>query len=65
MGDSPRESSIVGGEVSKLVEQAKELQEAAAALISRTSSEEDALRQRVATLDSRMKSFRSSVNTDK
>ncbi|KAL3651230.1 hypothetical protein CASFOL_004232 [Castilleja foliolosa] len=65
MGDSPRESSIVSGEVSKLVEQAKELQEAATSLISRTSREEDALRQRVVSLDSRIKSFRSSVNTDK
>ncbi|KAL6581612.1 hypothetical protein OROMI_007535 [Orobanche minor] len=65
MDDSPRESSIVVGEVSKLVEQAKELQEAAACLISRTSLEEDALRQRVASLDSRIKSLRSSVNNDK
>ncbi|KAL6501000.1 hypothetical protein OROHE_025197 [Orobanche hederae] len=65
MDDSPGESSIVVGEVSKLVEQAKELQEAAACLISRTSLEEDALRQRVASLDSRIKSLRSSVNNDK
>ncbi|CAA0831286.1 TMPIT-like protein [Striga hermonthica] len=65
MGDSPRDSSIVGGEVSKLVEQAKELQEAAASLISRTSIEEDALRQRVASLDSRIKSLRSSLNNGK
>ncbi|KAK6118493.1 hypothetical protein DH2020_047760 [Rehmannia glutinosa] len=65
MGDSPGESLIVGGEVSKLVEQAKELQEAAASLISRTSREEDALRQRVASLDSRIKSLRSSINNDK
>ncbi|CAA0817124.1 TMPIT-like protein [Striga hermonthica] len=65
MGDSPRDSSIVRGEVSKLVEQAKELQEAAASLISRTSSEEDALRQRVASLDSRIESLRSSFSNDK
>ncbi|GER32223.1 TMPIT-like protein [Striga asiatica] len=65
MGDSPPDSSIIRGEVSKLVEQAKELQEAAASLISRTSSEEDALRQRVASLDSRIKSLRSSVSNDK
>ncbi|KAL6527024.1 hypothetical protein OROGR_016114 [Orobanche gracilis] len=65
MDDSPRELSIVHGEVSKLVEQAKELQEAAASLISRTSHEEDALRQRVASLDSRIKSLRSSINNDK
>ncbi|XP_042066025.1 transmembrane protein 120 homolog [Salvia splendens] len=63
MGDSPRES-FGGGEVSSLVEQAKELQEAAASLISRTSREEDALRQRAASLDSRINSLRSSKHDD-
>ncbi|XP_042057408.1 transmembrane protein 120 homolog isoform X2 [Salvia splendens] len=62
MGDSPRES--FGGEVSSLVEQAKDLQEAAASLISRTSREEDALRQRAASLDSRINSLRSSKHDD-
>lgn len=65
MGDSPGASLAGGGgEVSRLVEQAKELQEAAGSLISRTSSEEDALRQRVASLDSRINSLRSSKHDD-
>ncbi|KAK4436158.1 Transmembrane protein [Sesamum alatum] len=55
----------VGGEVSSLVEQAKELQEIAASLISRTSREEESLRQRVASLDSRINSLRSSKHDDK
>ncbi|PIN02781.1 putative membrane protein [Handroanthus impetiginosus] len=65
MGESPGESSPVGGEVSGIVEQAKELQEAAASLISRTSREEDGLRQRVTSLDSRINALRSSKHTDK
>ncbi|KAL3837988.1 hypothetical protein ACJIZ3_022579 [Penstemon smallii] len=65
MGDSPEESQSVGGEASRLVEQAKELQETASSLISRTSREEDALRQRVASLDSHINSLRSSVRTSK
>ncbi|KAK4403732.1 Transmembrane protein [Sesamum angolense] len=59
------EPSPVGGEVSSLVEQAKELQELAASLISRTSGEEEALRQRVASLDSRINSLRTSKHDDK
>lgn len=47
--------------ISALVEQAKELQETASSLISRTTREEDALRQRVAALDSRINSLRSSI----
>ncbi|KAH6809744.1 TMPIT-like protein [Perilla frutescens var. frutescens] len=65
MGDSPGEALAGGGEVARLVEQAKELQEAAASLISRTSREEDALRQRVASLDSRINSLRASKHDDK
>ncbi|EYU45355.1 hypothetical protein ABFS82_06G011600 [Erythranthe guttata] len=69
MTNSPGESPSVDGEVSRLVEEAKELQETASSLISRTSLEEDALRQRVASLDSRIKSLRSSLrssgNSDK
>lgn len=61
MGDSPAGG---GGEVARLVEQARELQEAAASLIARTSSEEDALRQRVASLNSRIDSLRSSKHDD-
>ncbi|XP_020551211.1 transmembrane protein 120 homolog isoform X2 [Sesamum indicum] len=59
------EPSSLGGEVSSLVEQAKELQEKAASLISRTSREEEALRQRVASLDSRINSLRTSKHDDK
>ncbi|XP_057800670.1 uncharacterized protein LOC131016102 [Salvia miltiorrhiza] len=63
MENSPVESPDVG--VSALAEQAKELQETASSLISRTSREEDALRQRVAALDSRIKSLRSSLRGSK
>ncbi|KAK4433212.1 Transmembrane protein [Sesamum alatum] len=65
MGESPGESPSVGGEVSRLLEQAKELQDAASSLISRTSAEEDALRQRVASLDSHINSLRSSLRGSK
>ncbi|KAH6813627.1 TMPIT-like protein [Perilla frutescens var. frutescens] len=51
--------------VSALVEQAKELQETASSLISRTTREEDALRQRVAALDSSINSLRSSLRGSK
>lgn len=60
MGDVP-ENQDFGDEVSRLVEQAKDLQDSAAALINRTSREEEALRHRVASLDSRISSLRSSV----
>ncbi|XP_073131412.1 uncharacterized protein [Henckelia pumila] len=65
MGDSPEDSKAVGGEISRLVEQAKELQETASSLISRTSREEDALRQRVASLDAHINSLRSSLRSSK
>ncbi|GAA0149863.1 hypothetical protein LIER_08935 [Lithospermum erythrorhizon] len=55
MGDTAAE------EVSRLVEQAKELQDVAASLISRTTREEDSLRQRVAVLDSNIQRLRSSI----
>ncbi|KAL2550912.1 TMPIT-like protein [Forsythia ovata] len=64
MGDAS-ENRDVGGEVSRLVEQAKELQDSAAALISRTSREEDALRLRVASLDSRINSFRNTQHANR
>ncbi|KAL7230193.1 hypothetical protein ACSBR2_008663 [Camellia fascicularis] len=48
-------------EVSKVVESAKELQDSAASLISRTTHEEDALRQRSLSLDSTIRRLRSSV----
>ncbi|KAL8538303.1 hypothetical protein ACS0TY_000327 [Phlomoides rotata] len=63
MDKSPEESTADG--VSRLVEEAKELQETASSLISRTTREEDALRQRVASLDSRINSLRSSVRGSK
>ncbi|EPS68106.1 hypothetical protein M569_06669, partial [Genlisea aurea] len=47
-------------EALSLVEEAKELQEAAASLISNTCREEDALRLRVSSLDSRISSLLSS-----
>ncbi|KAL8534716.1 hypothetical protein ACS0TY_010667 [Phlomoides rotata] len=65
MGDSPGESLSVGGEASRLAEEAKELQETASSLISRTSREENALRQRIASLDSRINSIRSTKHDDK
>ncbi|KAL2532637.1 TMPIT-like protein [Abeliophyllum distichum] len=64
MGDS-RDDRVAGDEIARLVEQAKELQDAAAALISHTSREEDALRQRVASLDSHIQSLRNSKHDDK
>ncbi|THF98711.1 hypothetical protein TEA_017783 [Camellia sinensis var. sinensis] len=48
-------------EVSKVVESAKELQDSAASLISRTTLEEDALRQRSLSLDSTIRRLRSSI----
>ncbi|XP_051121288.1 uncharacterized protein LOC127244819 [Andrographis paniculata] len=65
MGDSPGpedSSSLFLAQISTLVDQAKELQESASTLISRTSREEDALRQRVASLDSRVTSLRRTLN---
>ncbi|XP_047954692.1 transmembrane protein 120 homolog [Salvia hispanica] len=58
------ENSPAAG-ISSLTEQAKELQETASSLISRTSREEDALRQRVAALDARISSLRSSLRGSK
>ncbi|KAG6400747.1 hypothetical protein SASPL_137589 [Salvia splendens] len=51
--------------ISSLTEQAKELQDTTSSLISRTSREEDALRQRVAALDARISSLRSSLRGSK
>ncbi|KAG6384074.1 hypothetical protein SASPL_135149 [Salvia splendens] len=64
MENSPVEESPAAG-ISSLTEQAKELQETASSLISRTSREEDALRQRVAALDARISSLRSSLRGSK
>ncbi|KAG8381641.1 hypothetical protein BUALT_Bualt06G0142700 [Buddleja alternifolia] len=65
MGDSPERSPSAAGEASGLIERAKELQDAASSLISRTTREEDALRQRVASLDSHIKSLRSTLRSSK
>ncbi|CAI9774223.1 unnamed protein product [Fraxinus pennsylvanica] len=64
MGDSP-DDRVDGDDISRLVEQARELQDTAAALISRTSHEEDELRQRVASLDSHTQSLWNSKHDDK
>ncbi|CAA2964430.1 transmembrane protein 120 homolog [Olea europaea var. sylvestris] len=64
MGDSP-DDRVAGDDIARLVEQAKELQDSAAALISRTSREEDELRQRVASLDSHIQSLRNLKHDDK
>ncbi|XP_071732154.1 uncharacterized protein [Rutidosis leptorrhynchoides] len=65
-----RHSIVVGGdapmrnmadEVSRIVEQTKELQDAAASLISRTSIEEASLKQRAIALRSNIKTLRSYV----
>ncbi|EPS57436.1 hypothetical protein M569_17382, partial [Genlisea aurea] len=50
----PAEVSPFSSEVYRIVEQAKELREEASSLLSRISREEDALRQRVASLHSRI-----------
>lgn len=63
MGDSP-ENSDFAGDVSRLVEQAKEIQDSAASLISRTTLEEDALRRRLASLDAHINSLRNSKHAD-
>ncbi|KAG9155762.1 hypothetical protein Leryth_004020 [Lithospermum erythrorhizon] len=52
VGGGDAAAEVVAEEVSRLVEQAKELQDVAASLISRTTREEDSLRARVSSLDS-------------
>lgn len=66
MGDSTNsgERDFVG-EASGIVEQAKELQDAASSLISRTTREEDSLRQKAKSLDSSIHQLRSSVRKSK
>ncbi|OVA09442.1 TMPIT-like [Macleaya cordata] len=62
MGDSNSERKIAE-EVSGVAELAKELQDSASALISKTSHEEQSLRQRALALDSNIKKLRSSVDS--
>ncbi|XP_022890434.1 transmembrane protein 120 homolog [Olea europaea var. sylvestris] len=64
MGDWP-DDRVAGDDIARLVEQARELQDSAAALISRTARDEDELRQRVASLDSHIQSLRNSKHDDK
>lgn len=52
-----------GKEIPKVVEQAKELLDAAGSLISRTSREEDSIRQRASSLDSQIRRFRDSIRS--
>ncbi|KAL3524509.1 hypothetical protein ACH5RR_017343 [Cinchona calisaya] len=54
-------STSISSQVSRLVEQAKELQDLSASLISRTSCEEDSLRQRANSLHSDIQSLLSSI----
>ncbi|XAR71551.1 hypothetical protein NMG60_11017886 [Bertholletia excelsa] len=53
--------TAVTGEVSRVVDCAKELQDSAACWISKTSREEEALRQRVLSLDSNIRRLRLSI----
>ncbi|XP_058206341.1 uncharacterized protein LOC131319916 [Rhododendron vialii] len=61
--DGEKSENTVAEEVSRAVESAKELQDSASALISRNAREEDALRQRVVSLDSTIRQIRSSVSS--
>ena len=62
MGDSGR-ATRVEEEVASVAEQAKELQDLAAALISKSSKEEQSLRQRSIALDASIRKLRSSVDS--
>ncbi|KAI3719611.1 hypothetical protein L6452_20513 [Arctium lappa] len=53
----------VADEVSRFIEQSKELQELATSLISRTSKEEASLRQRTVALRSNIKMLRSFIDS--
>ncbi|XP_057479324.1 uncharacterized protein LOC130766683 isoform X1 [Actinidia eriantha] len=61
--DGERSEKTVAEKVSRLVDSAKELQDSAAALISRNSREEDSLRQRALSLDSTIRGLRKSVSS--
>ncbi|KAL4585675.1 hypothetical protein LXL04_010299 [Taraxacum kok-saghyz] len=62
-GDKTLSERNVAEEVSRLVEQSKELQESASTLISRNSQEESSLRQRAVTLDSDIKKLRTFIGS--
>lgn len=57
------EESSIEESVASVIEEAKEVQEAVAAHISKTSSDEEPLRQRVRRVDSRIHSLRSSLDS--
>ena len=61
VGDLSSSDRALVEQVSRVVEQAKELQDLSASLISRTSREEDSLRQRSNSLNSSIHSLRSSI----
>ncbi|KAL7183419.1 hypothetical protein ACSBR2_025760 [Camellia fascicularis] len=68
MGDSKSKSKsnsdrTVGEEVSRLIDSAKELQDSASSLISRTTREDEALRQRALALDSAIRTLRCSISS--
>ncbi|GMP70824.1 hypothetical protein CsSME_00029508 [Camellia sinensis var. sinensis] len=66
MGDSKSNSNsdrAVGEEVSRLIDSAKELQDSASSLISRTTREDEALRQRALALDSAIRTLRCSISS--
>lgn len=60
MADS---SHNVEDEVGRVLEQAKELHDSAASLISRTASDEQSLRQRALSLESSIRRLRSLLNS--
>ncbi|KAJ0682264.1 hypothetical protein HanRHA438_Chr16g0769161 [Helianthus annuus] len=62
-GDNRLPERNAGEEVCRLVEQSKELQESASALISRNSQEDASLRQRALALDSNIKMLRSFIDS--
>ncbi|KAH1192270.1 hypothetical protein GmHk_20G059305 [Glycine max] len=57
------ESSSIEESVASVVEEAKEVQDAVSAHISKASSDEEPLRQRVRRVDSRIHSLRSSLDS--
>ncbi|KAI8006387.1 hypothetical protein LOK49_LG07G00050 [Camellia lanceoleosa] len=70
MGDSKSNSNsnsnsdrAVGEEVSRLIDSAKELQDSASSLISRTTREDEALRQRALALDTGIRTLRCSISS--
>jgi hypothetical protein len=63
MGDSNTESAKkIEEEVGRVVEQAKELQDSTASFISKTSSDDQSLRQRALSIDSSIRRLRSLVS---